>query len=236
MCISTIVLLEQRLSDALDKDFKIPKTRNNYKGDEVLQLLIPGIETSKSRLVDDCFKSRVPVLQRRASVASAALTAEALDVAATVNPEDEAEQQRKLEEEQMEAILAEKLRMAEDAWEQKEEESAESERERLEEEALIAAVQGRVLLYPTPGFVLKSLSADGNKVFVNVCGSFSVSDVVSTQGVQGCPYMICYAGDKLFLNIDDSNVIVYHAIVHPKYVHAALASPDEIRLKVNLML
>ena len=209
LCLNSISRLEEKLSDRFDKDFKTPKTRNNYKGDEVLPITIPGSEVSKSALLDSAFHGKN---------GSEAALKQSSNIGATTS-DNVIEQDDSL-------VTSDGIEV----------ESPEAERERLEEEALIAAVQGRVLLYPTPGFVLKSLSADGNKVFVNVCGSFSVSDVVSTQGVQGCPYMICYAGDKLFLNIDDSNVIVYHAIVHPKYVHAALASPDEIRLKVNLML
>ena len=88
-------------------------------------------------------------------------------------------------------------------------------------------------LYPTPGFVLRATCANGNKLFVNVGGHFEVSDVISTQAVQGCPYVIDYAADPSVIGIVDSDVLVHHAIIHPKYIFAAIEDPAVTKLKVN---
>ena len=80
---------------------------------------------------------------------------------------------------------------------------------------------------------MKCMSADGNKVFVNVCGHFDVSDAVSLQGIDGCPYMILTTSNPALIGIQDANIQVYHVIVHMKYLYAALDEHSEIKMKVR---
>ena len=250
---NAITKLEEKFSDGFDKDFKTPKTRNNYKGDEILPITIPGTEIAKAALVSSAFKSKpAALIKRRSSVMTPAVIGKQNNPFEGVRKEDPlridmdvsedavtapntVDSEKFIQDEADKLAVAEAVARVEAKLKADEDADAEEERERLEEEALIASVQKHLLLYPTAGYVLKSVCANGNKLFVNVCKSFSVSDVVSTQGIQGCPYMILYAANPSIIGIQDTNVQVYHAVMHPKYIFAAVEDTVGKKLKVCLL-
>ena len=41
--------------EILDKDYKIPRTRNNYKGEDIGHIVLPGKEVAKTKLVNGAF-------------------------------------------------------------------------------------------------------------------------------------------------------------------------------------
>ena len=68
VCLLAISMLEDKLQEPLDKDFKTPKTRNNYKGEEVLPLTISGADLSRGKMCLGAFQSKTAMVRRRSTV------------------------------------------------------------------------------------------------------------------------------------------------------------------------
>ena len=233
--------------DTLDREYKTPKTRNNYKGDSVASATVRGEDRSKVELVSGAFRTKVTAVRRRSSMTrglSGSSVSDAQSLAAAAAEVAQAEESR-LAEAALAATQAAELvaqateedRLAEEARIAAEIASAELEAEQSGGAAVAAGGAAVVVdstpKVPTPGFVLKCLTASGDKVFVNVCGHFDVSDAVSTQGVEGCPFIICIAANPEVIGVQSGGVQVYHAVMHPKYVFAAMEDPSGIQLKVS---
>ncbi len=93
---------------------------------------------------------------------------------------------------------------------------------------------------PIPGYVIKTVVSDCC-LYINVCGNFAIPDVVSKQGIQGCPYLVYYKTNTQFNNnltlngANESDVFVYNVVTHMKYVFCAIEDEKCVKKRVSLL-
>lgn len=114
----------------------------------------------------------------------------------------------------------------------------------LEEEEVKHAERRAYLSHPrvpASGFVLKSFLQNGSKIFVNLCSHVDVSDVISSQGRIGSPYMICHkctvsANVRSKGDAEAPPPIIYDVIIHAKYMAAILGEYPQEKLKLKVSM